>query len=236
MRSTRSRSVVAAVSVLVACAEPAQHAAALGAGATEPHHGGTLRLTRADEPGPLDPTSPDDPSMSRLIFDTLVDYEPGSTRLRGALAERWEVSLDGTTYTFHLRPGVPFHHGRPLVASDVKRSFERLLDAKNESILCSLFDGIDGYAAWRTHKRDELTGVVAIDDHTVELPMLSPGCVATPRPLSRRSTSETSGSICRGAPGQGHEALPPPNRSAANMEPTGARVLARSRACSRDPV
>ena len=45
------------------------------------------------------------------IYDSLIAYEPGTTEIVPALAERWEVSEDGRTYTFHLRKDVKFHDG-----------------------------------------------------------------------------------------------------------------------------
>ena len=74
------------------------------------------------------------------IYDALVAYPPqgtvpleGLTEIVPDLAERWEVSQDGRTYTFHLRPGVKFHNSRPLVAADVQYSIERILDPGNAS-------------------------------------------------------------------------------------------------------
>ena len=51
---------------------------------------------------------------------------------RGALAESWEISEDGLTYTIHIRPGVHFHDkppvsGRELTAKDVEYTFHRNL-------------------------------------------------------------------------------------------------------------
>ncbi|MGM0651678.1 MAG: ABC transporter substrate-binding protein [Bacillota bacterium] len=61
------------------------------------------------------------------IFEQLVDmdydnqYQPG-------LAESWDVSEDGLTWTFYLREGVKFHNGEPLTAEDVKWTFDTILD------------------------------------------------------------------------------------------------------------
>jgi peptide/nickel transport system substrate-binding protein len=70
---------------------------------------------------------------SRLLaFETGPDIPYSSFRLRGDLAERWEESDDGLTYTFHLRDGVTWHdkppvNGRPFVADDVIATFDRIL-------------------------------------------------------------------------------------------------------------
>jgi dipeptide transport system substrate-binding protein len=76
-------------------------------------------------------------ASSEALYNRLVEFEPGTTRLVPALAERWELSPDGRTYTFHLRPGVAFHTTpwfkptRTLTADDVVFSFTRQLDAKH---------------------------------------------------------------------------------------------------------
>jgi len=69
---------------------------------------------------------------ARPIYNQLVEFERGSTNVVPALAESWEVSPDGMTVTFKLRPGVKFHSGvndftptRDFNADDVIFSFER---------------------------------------------------------------------------------------------------------------
>ena len=52
----------------------------------------------------------------RAVYEGLVDYAPGTTEVVGRLAEDFEVSDDGLTYTFTLRDGVHFHDGSPLTA------------------------------------------------------------------------------------------------------------------------
>ncbi|MBE7248468.1 MAG: ABC transporter substrate-binding protein, partial [Actinomycetospora chiangmaiensis] len=65
------------------------------------------------------------------IYNTLVEFAPGTTTIRPALAESWTVSEDGRTYLFALRDGVRFHANarftptRPLNAEDVVFSFQR---------------------------------------------------------------------------------------------------------------
>jgi dipeptide transport system substrate-binding protein len=71
-------------------------------------------------------------ASARAIYNTLVEFEHGTTELRPGLAESWEISDDGLQYTFHLRPGVKFQTTdgftptRDLNADDVVYSFERM--------------------------------------------------------------------------------------------------------------
>jgi ABC-type transport system substrate-binding protein len=59
-------------------------------------------------------------------YETLVFYDGNATdKFVPMLADSWEVSEDGTVYTFHIREGVKFHEGGDLTASDVAYSFQR---------------------------------------------------------------------------------------------------------------
>jgi peptide/nickel transport system substrate-binding protein len=62
------------------------------------------------------------------VYEGLVEYAPGSTKIVGLLAKSWEVSDDGLIYTFHLVDGVKFHDGTPFNAAAVIKSFERRRD------------------------------------------------------------------------------------------------------------
>ena len=73
-------------------------------------------------------------ASAETVYERLVQFAPGSTRIVPALAESWEVGADGLTYTFTLRKGVQFHQtpwfkpSRELNSDDVLWSFQRQRD------------------------------------------------------------------------------------------------------------
>jgi len=76
-------------------------------------------------------------ASSRPVYNRLVEFDRGTTKIIPGLAEKWDISDDGLTYTFHLRKGVKFQTTdffkptRDLDADDVIFTFERMLDKKN---------------------------------------------------------------------------------------------------------
>ncbi|MBJ6361373.1 ABC transporter substrate-binding protein [Paenibacillus sp. GCM10012307] len=68
------------------------------------------------------------------VYEALVDYQGGG-KLAPSLAESWEATPDGTTYTFHLRKGVQFSDGSALTAGAVKFSLERAAANKDTAPL-----------------------------------------------------------------------------------------------------
>lgn len=91
----------------------------------------TLIIGQTDEPRSLDPhttTSSNDFRICENLYEGLVRFAPGSLRIEPSLATAWEVSEDGTRYTFHLREGVRFHDGSSFDAEAVAFNFGRMLD------------------------------------------------------------------------------------------------------------
>lgn len=82
---------------------------------------------------------------SRVLYEGLVQYRPGSTEVVGWLAKSWTISPDGRTYTFTLRDGVRFHDAHTMTAADVLASFRR---RKSPNLPLSYFlDGVQDMAA-----------------------------------------------------------------------------------------
>lgn len=83
------------------------------------------------DPVKLDPAVTIDPVsalVSAQLYDTLVRFVSGTTRIEPALATKWSVSPDGLTWEFELREGIEFHDGTPLTAETVVWNFQRWMD------------------------------------------------------------------------------------------------------------
>ena len=79
------------------------------------------------EPATLHPIKSSDYYASIVhghIFESLLDRNPETYKWEPQLAEKWEVSPDGQTFTFYLYKGLKWSDGRPLTAEDVKFSLE----------------------------------------------------------------------------------------------------------------
>ncbi|MCW3099740.1 MAG: extracellular solute-binding protein, partial [Chthonomonadaceae bacterium] len=137
----------------------------------------TLRVVMTIEPVTLDPAKIPDIYTAELLlhsFESLTRYND-KNEIEPCLAEKWDVSPDSKTYTFHLRPGVKFHNGREFVADDVKYSWERALSPKTASpVAANYLDGIIGLKEVTSGKRPDLTGVKVVDPHTVAVTLDSP--------------------------------------------------------------
>ncbi|HEX5465300.1 MAG TPA: ABC transporter substrate-binding protein [Candidatus Limnocylindrales bacterium] len=105
---------------------------------------------------PIIPT--DNPSIwAQLnIYDQLVRVAKDAQSVEPDLATAWDISPDGKTYTFHLRPGVTFSDGTPVKASDVQFSLDRVATDK-ESLWGFLFPKMDITAP------DDATVVITLD-------------------------------------------------------------------------
>lgn len=76
------------------------------------------------------------------IFESLVTVDENGSPIP-MLAESYDVSVDGLTYTFKLRTDVTFHNGQALTATDVKASLERFGRISPEKIIMATVTGID---------------------------------------------------------------------------------------------
>ncbi|MCO4319017.1 ABC transporter substrate-binding protein [Phyllobacterium sp. 21LDTY02-6] len=142
-----------------------------------PQQGGDIIVTYKDDIATLDPAIGYDWvnwSMIKSLYSRLMDYEPGTANLVPSLAETFEVSDDGLTYTFKLRKGVKFTNGREVVASDVKYSIERAVNPKTQGPGAGFFGAIKGFEDVTAGKTTTLEGITAPDDSTVTFHLSRP--------------------------------------------------------------
>jgi peptide/nickel transport system substrate-binding protein len=113
------------------------------------------------------------------IFDSLLELD-ASLNVRPLLAESWEVSKDGLTYTFKLKKGVTWHDGKPFTARDVAFTFYSVLDPKVTTPHRAYFDALVGFpelTAKENAKRPEelaVRPIEVVDDHTVRFRLRYP--------------------------------------------------------------
>ncbi len=115
--------------------------------------------------------------VQRQIYDTLVDFKPGTTEPMAGLAVSWFASPDGKVWTFRLRQGVKFQDGTDLDAEAVKFNIERWWDPKNPTRI----DAAARYEIWPElfggFKGDPgsiLKEIQVVDKHTLRFVLSQP--------------------------------------------------------------
>jgi peptide/nickel transport system substrate-binding protein/oligopeptide transport system substrate-binding protein len=132
---------------------------------------GTYRRPLGNDPATLDPARVGDiysRSVSQQIFDGLVQFDQTLT-VTPALAQHWKASRDGLVWTFTLRRGVKFHHGREVTADDVVYSLTRLVDRRTRSAAADLFLNVKGAPEFREGRASTIAGLTAVDRYTVQV-------------------------------------------------------------------
>ncbi|MBN1224526.1 MAG: ABC transporter substrate-binding protein [Candidatus Aminicenantes bacterium] len=143
----------------------------------KPKQGGVFRfialsdVTRIE----LDPANPYSfIFLSEQMYDGLVRLDK-NLRIEPSLAEFWEISSDGTVYTFYLRKGVRFHDGSEFTAQDVKFSLERLLDRNVNSPHYQYFVArVEGARDYHEGRARDVRGFKVLDDATFQIQWTKP--------------------------------------------------------------
>ncbi|MCP4869920.1 MAG: peptide ABC transporter substrate-binding protein [Proteobacteria bacterium] len=109
--------------------------------------GPTFTFAQGAEPRTLDPGFITDTSggfIAQNLFEGLLVWDAGGAELLPGAAERWEVSPDGKTWTFHLRQGAMWSNGDPVTATDFVLSWRRVLNPDTGSAYASLLYPVKG--------------------------------------------------------------------------------------------
>jgi peptide/nickel transport system substrate-binding protein len=122
--------------------------AMMAAGDMQPESGGTFVIAVSSDPGHFNPgitTGFNVHSVTGSIFNGLVELDDNANPMPD-LAESWEVSNEGRTYTFNLVEGVQWHDGQPFTSADVKFTFEEILfnfHSRTKSGLSGIIESIE---------------------------------------------------------------------------------------------
>jgi peptide/nickel transport system substrate-binding protein len=130
-----------------ACATSNRDTSAAGGGT-----GGTMVFGATGNPKMFDPIFADDGEtfrVTRQIYDTLLQNKPGTADVQGSLAEKWEPSNAGKTWTFTLKKGVTFADGTAFDAKAVCFNFDRWYNMKGAAAQSQMIyygDVFEGFA------------------------------------------------------------------------------------------
>ena len=137
-----------------------------------------LTLCNGDEPQTLDPALATGQLESRIIlalFEGLTTRAPDGSIVPG-MAQSWESSPDGLTWTFHLRPDAKWSNGDPVTAYDFLNSWKRVLEPATASEYAYQLGYLVNGDAYNTGKITDFSqvGVKAPDDHTLVCTLAHP--------------------------------------------------------------
>ncbi|WP_446831110.1 peptide ABC transporter substrate-binding protein [Candidatus Foliamicus sp.] len=180
MRLTSLPTALAAALALSACGSqdmPVRHGPIGGETGEELAEVQILRRGNGTEPQTLDPHRAEGVPSSNILrdlFEGLVGEAPDGTLIPGA-AESWEISADGLTYTFTLRPGGRWSNGDPVTAQDFEYGLRRSVDPETLSRYSSVLAPIrNARPVIAGELPPEELGVVAVDDRTLVIELESP--------------------------------------------------------------
>lgn len=136
-----------------------------------------LRLNNGSEPKSLDPSI----GFDQVSWDPLNNLMEGLTRLdenhqaQPATAEKWDISEDGKTYTFHIRKDAKWSNGDPVVAEDFVYAWKYMLNeetASEAAFLAYFIEGAEEYNSGKGSADD--VKITAEDDHTLVVKLNHP--------------------------------------------------------------
>ena len=132
----------------------------------KPRYGGILNWFDYGDPARLDVHAESPLVVQQAtsgVYSGLLHRDPDDpTKIAPDLAERYTVSADGKTYTFHLRKGVKWHDGQPFTSADVKATFDRVLNPDFKSPKCG------------ATLKPLVAGTEIVDPHTFQVRLKAP--------------------------------------------------------------
>ena len=152
--------LLSATLLLSACSEKPSPGMAAGNGKAAEAGAKTIRFSSANDIGPLNPHmyAPNQMFAQNMVYESLVKYVDG--KVVPHLAEKWEVSGDGKTYTFFLRKDVKFSDGTSFNADNVVKNVKAVLTNKQRHSWLELVN--------------QLKDAVKVDEYTVQIILANP--------------------------------------------------------------
>lgn len=149
------------------------------ANAGTPVMGGTIQIDENQDFAHLDPALAYDTGdweiVPQELYNQLITYKPQGTDFQGDIASSWDISSDGTTYTFHLRNDVTFWNGDKMTAQNFIDQFQRILTKSLNSPAVGFIDpAIVGADDYYTGKAKTISGITAPDPYTLVIKLSKP--------------------------------------------------------------
>ena len=140
---------------------------------------GVLHFGNGSEPQTVDPhlaTGVPEHHVITALFEGLTSKNPYTLEPEPAVAESWDISEDGMTYTFHLRSNATWSNGDPVTAEDFRWSWERAMTPALASEYSYMYYPILNAEEFTTGRISDFNdvGVKVIDDYTLEVQLRAP--------------------------------------------------------------
>ncbi|AHH12351.1 Oligopeptide-binding protein oppA [Borrelia hermsii YBT] len=138
-----------------------------------------FKISLGGEPKSIDPQLAEDKIGAHVIsqmFTGIVDGDSQTGGYKPGLAQSWDISTDGTIYTFHLRKGLVWSDGVPITAEGLRKSYLRILNKETASnyvgTIKSTIKNAEDYFEGKIPESE--LGIKAIDESTLEMSIITP--------------------------------------------------------------
>jgi oligopeptide transport system substrate-binding protein len=154
-------------------------AVVLSAGCVRREASADLVIINGPEPETIDPgvlTGQADGRIALALFEGLTRYNPTNARPVAGLAERWELSRDQRTYTFHIRTNAVWSTGEPITADDFLQSWLRVLRPETGAANAGHLFYIRGAQDFHEGRMPNPSGIgiTPLDDRTLRVELVAP--------------------------------------------------------------
>lgn len=141
--------------------------------------GNILHMANGTEPADLDPqtvTGRPESTILRTLIQGLVRHDPKTLEPLPGQAESWDVSEDGKTYTFYIRPEAKWSNGDPVTAHDFVGSYKRILTPSLASEYAYQLHIVEGAEAFNKGETTDFStvGIRAVDERTLVVQLRNP--------------------------------------------------------------